>query len=77
MIKLVKVAVPVPSVDLLSAVVGLGEVLQQIPLAVILLPPSLVMLPPPVAVVLVIFNNSRVVREGTAGTVVWKVILLP
>jgi hypothetical protein len=53
-IKLVKVVVPVPSVVLLSNVVGFGEIPQQIPLAVILLPPSLVILPPPVAVVLVI-----------------------
>jgi hypothetical protein len=76
-IKLVKVVVPVPSVVLLSEMVGFGEVPQQIPLAVILLPPSFVMLPPPVAVALVIFNSSRVVREGTEGTVVWKVMLLP
>ena len=71
------VVVPGPSVVLLSNVVGFGEIPQQIPLAVILLPPSLVILPPPVAVVLVIFNSSRVVKEGTAGTVVWKVMLLP
>jgi hypothetical protein len=75
--KLVNVVVPVPSVVLLSAVVGFAEVPQQIPLAVILLPPSLVMLPPPVAVALVMFIISRVVRDGTAGTVVWKVMLLP
>ena len=77
MIKLVNVAVPVPSVVLLSIMLGFGEFPQQIPLSDILLPPSLVMLPPPIAVVLVMFNSSRVVREGTAGTVVWKVMLLP
>jgi hypothetical protein len=71
-IKLVNVVVPVPSVVLLSEIVGFGEVLQQIPFALMALPPSLVILPPPVAVVLVIFNSSRVVREGTAGTVVGK-----
>ena len=57
--------------------VGFGEVLQQIPLALTALPPSLVMLPPDVAVILEIFMISRVVKEGTEGTVVWKVILLP
>jgi hypothetical protein len=43
---LVKVPVPIPSEVLLSAVVGLCDVLQQTPLTVIVPPPSAVILPP-------------------------------
>ena len=44
--ELVKLPVPVPSVVLLFAVVGLGDVLQQTPLPVTGEPPLLVTLPP-------------------------------
>ena len=66
--KLLNVAVPVPSLVLLSAMVGFGDVLQHTPLALMALPPSLVILPPEVAVVLVILRISLVVKEGKAGT---------
>jgi hypothetical protein len=46
---LVKLPVPVPSEVLVPAVVGVVEVLQQTPRAVIAAPPSLVMFPPPLA----------------------------
>ena len=45
-IELVKVPVPVPSVVLLSLVVGLADVLQHTPLAVTEAPPSEVTFPP-------------------------------
>jgi hypothetical protein len=50
-ILLVKIPVPVPSVVLLLAVVGLEEVPQHTPLAVTVAPPSEVTFPPLVAVV--------------------------
>jgi hypothetical protein len=50
-ILLVKTPVPVPSVVLLLAVVGLAEVFQQTPLAATVAPPSEVTFPPLVAAV--------------------------
>ena len=44
--ELVKLPVPLPSVVLLSAVVGLEEVLQHTPRAVTIEPPSSVIFPP-------------------------------
>ena len=49
-----KLPKPAPSVVLLSAIVGLGIVLQQTPLAVTADPPSSVIFPPMVADVVVI-----------------------
>ena len=49
---LVNMPIPEPSVVLLSAVVGLAEVLQQIPRTVTFELPALVILPPAIAVVL-------------------------
>ena len=61
---LVKLPVPLPSVVWLLLVVGLWLVLQQMPLAVTVLPPALVTLPPPVAVVWVILVTWLVVTVG-------------
>ena len=49
MIWLTKLPVPVPSFVLLLEIVGLSDVLQQMPLAVTGEPLSVVILPPPVA----------------------------
>lgn len=59
-----KLPVPVPSVVLLSLVVGLCEVLQQTPRAVTDAPPSAVTLPPPDAVVVVIEEIAVAVSVG-------------
>ena len=61
---LVNSSVPVPSEVLLSAVVGLGAVLQQTPRADTVAPPSEDMLPPLSAVVGVIDTTELVVRVG-------------
>ena len=58
--ELVNEPVPVPSVVLLSAVVGLALVLQQTPLAETAAPPSLVIFPPLVAVVVAISDTATV-----------------
>jgi hypothetical protein len=65
----VNAPVPVPSVVLLSAVVGLADVLQQTPLAVTLDPPSEVTFPPPDAVVEVIDVIVAVVTVGVVKVV--------
>ena len=64
-----KVPVPVPLVVLLSAVVGLAEVLQHTPLAVTVVPPPEVTLPPPDAVVEVIDVIVVVVTVGVVKVV--------
>jgi hypothetical protein len=66
-ILLVNMLVPVPSVVLLLAVVGLAEVPQHTPLAVIVAPPSEVTFPPLVAVVDVVAVVVPVVTVG--GTI--------
>jgi hypothetical protein len=66
-ILLVKIPVPVPSVVLLLAVVGLTEVPQHTPLAVTEAPPSDVTFPPLVAVVDVVAIVVPVVTVG--GTI--------
>jgi hypothetical protein len=68
-IELVNEPVPLPSVVLLSAVVGLAEVLQQTPRAVTDAPPSEVTLPPPDAVVEVIEVIVAVVTVGVVRVV--------
>lgn len=70
MIELVKEPVPLPSVVLLFAVVGLELVLQQTPLAVTVPPPSEVPFPPLEAVVPVMELTEVVVTAGSAGAVV-------
>ena len=57
---LVKEPVPLPSIVLKFAIVGLGVVFQQTPRAVIAAPPSAVMLPPLMAVVPVIVLTAVV-----------------
>jgi len=47
---LMKLPVPLPSFVCEPAIVGLGEVLQQTPLSVIVPPPSEIILPPDVTV---------------------------
>jgi hypothetical protein len=68
-IELVNEPVPLPSVVLLSAVVGLAEVLQQTPLTVTVAPPSEVTLPPPDAVVEVMEEIVAVVTVGVVRVV--------
>jgi hypothetical protein len=63
-ILLVKIPVPVPSVVLLLAVVGLAEVPQHTPLTVTVAPPSEVTFPPLVAVV---DDDAVVVPVVTVG----------
>jgi hypothetical protein len=67
---LVNAPVPVPSVVLLSAVVGLADVLQQTPRAVTAAPPSELMFPPLEAVVDVMAVTAVVVSVGAAVVVV-------
>ena len=74
--ELVKLPVPVPSVVLLFAVVGLADVLQQTPLAVIEAPASDVTFPPLDALVEVIEDIAEVVTVGAVVEVV-KVRSLP
>jgi hypothetical protein len=66
----------VPSVVLLSAVVGVAVVLQQIPDAVITDPPLEVIVPPEVAAYLVILLAAVVVSVGATARVV-KLISVP
>ena len=61
---LTKAPVPVPSLVLSSAVVGLADVLQQTPRAVTLAPPSAATFPPHAAVVVVIPETAAVVTVG-------------
>ncbi len=74
---LVKVPVPVPSVVLLSLMVGLAEVLQHTPLAVTDAPPSEVTFPPLEAVVEVMEDGTVVVTVGAMVAEVVKVRSLP
>lgn len=68
--------VPEPLVILLSAVVGLAEVLQHIPRSVTVAPPLLDILPPLLAVVAVIKEAEVVVRVAISGLAA-KEISLP
>ena len=61
---LTKTPVPVPFVVLESAIVGLGFVLQQTPLAETVAPPSLVIFPPEVPPVEVGEVTGSVVTVG-------------
>jgi uncharacterized membrane protein YdcZ (DUF606 family) len=78
-IELVNAPVPVPSVVLLLAVVGLVAMFQQIPRAVTDAPPSFVIFPPLLAVVVVIKVIAVVDRVGTTDVtaLVVKLISLP
>jgi hypothetical protein len=60
----------VPSVVLLSAVVGVAEVLQQIPDTVITDPPLEAIVPPEVAAYLVILLAAVVLSVGATASVV-------
>jgi len=51
------------------AIVGLTDVLQQIPLAVTADPPSEVTLPPPVPVVVDVADGTEVVTVGSRAPV--------
>jgi hypothetical protein len=66
----------VPSVVLLSEVVGVGEVLQQIPDTVITDPPFEVIVPPPVAAYLAILLAAVVLSVGATASVV-KLVSAP
>lgn len=71
---------PVPSIVLLFEMVGLGNVLQQIPRAVTGDPPSLVIFPPQVAEVEVIVAKSIVVKTFAKSKVVnvdWSLYPVP
>lgn len=66
---LAKAPLPVPSeVFVDKATVGLGEVLQQTPRAVMAAPPSSVILPPLAAVVFVMEVAAVVVSVGRVAT---------
>lgn len=67
---LIKLPVPVPSVVVLSLIVGLCDVLQQTPRAVTASPPSEVTLPPPDAVVAVIEEMAVAVTVGVVVAVI-------
>ena len=73
---LVKIPVPVPSVVLLFAVVGVGVVPQQTPRTVIVPPPSAVTFPPEEAAVKVTEVIAVVDSVGRLALVV-KVISFP
>jgi hypothetical protein len=66
----------VPSVVLLSEVVGVAEVLQQIPDTVITDPPLEVIVPPEVEAYLVILLAAVVLSVGTTASVV-KLVSAP
>jgi hypothetical protein len=66
----------VPSVVLLSEVVGVAEVLQQIPDTVTADPPLEVIVPPPVAAYLVILLAAVVLSVGSTASVV-KLVSAP
>ena len=65
----VNVPNPVPPLELRSARVGLGEVLQQTPLAVIEDPPPKVTFPPLDALVKVTEDAAVVVTVGDVGEI--------
>ena len=65
-IELLKVPVPVPSEVILSPIVGLVVILQQMPLTVTEEPPSDVTFPPLEALVVVILDAAVVVSVATA-----------
>ena len=69
MIELVKLPVPVPSEVWLLLVVGLADVLQQTPRAVIVAPPSEVTFPPLDALIEVMDDTSLVVTVGNIPNV--------
>ena len=69
-ILLEKIPVPVPSVVFILAIVGLSDVFQHTPLAVIAAPPSLEIEPPDMADVEVMAEGEVVVRVGEAANVV-------
>ncbi len=66
----------VPSVVLLSEVVGVAEVLQQIPDTVIADPPLEVIVPPALAAYFVILLAAVVVKVGALALVV-KLVSVP
>jgi hypothetical protein len=68
--ELVKLPEPVPSVVLLSDVVGFWLLLQHTPREVIVAPPSLVIFPPLLAEVEVTDVGSVVVKTGSRAKVV-------
>ena len=71
MSELLKSAVPLPSLVVLSAVVGVPVVLYATPLAVIALPPATSVLPPLDALLLVMLVAAVVVAtEGKPAAVV-------
>ena len=73
----VKLPVPVPLVVLLLLIVGLGEVLQHTPRAVIVLYPSEVTFPPHTALFAVIEVTFAVVTLGIEVLCVWAVLVSP
>jgi hypothetical protein len=75
-IELVNVPLDVPSVVLVSEVVGVAVVLQQIPDAVIVDPPLEVIVPPALAAYFVILDAAVVVRDG-AIAIVAKLVSVP
>jgi len=75
-IELVNVPLVVPSVVLLSDMVGVAVVLQQIPDAVIVDPPLDVIVPPALAAYFVILDATVVVSDGAIAIVV-KLVSVP
>ena len=75
-IELVNVPLVVPSVVLVSEVVGVAVVLQQIPDAVITDPPLDEIVPPELAAYLVILLGVDVVKVG-AIAIVTKLVSVP
>ena len=74
----VKLPVPMPSLVLVGrAIVGLGEVLQQIPRTVTEAPPSLLIVPPLIAVVFCTLLIAVVDSVGSFRFNVVKMISLP
>ncbi len=76
MIELVNVPLVVPSVVLLSDMVGVAVVLQQIPEAVIADPPFDVIVPPALAAYFVILLTAVVVKVGAIANVA-KLVSVP
>jgi hypothetical protein len=75
-IVLVNVPLVVPSVVLLSDMVGVAVVLQQIPDTVIVDPPLEVIVPPALAAYFVILDTAEVVSDG-AIAIVAKLVSVP
>ena len=74
---LLKLPIPLPSLECKSSIVGLGIVLQHMPRAVIAVPPLEVTLPPQVAALAVMSLTTLVVTVGATGFTTTLTLAVP